>query len=218
LSNFRPRYAEGGIASVAQNLADKGRKGDSMLVHMTPDEVAGLQALAQQMGGSLTINPQTGLPEANIFKKLLPMALGFALGPAGAGLFQSALSAGLAVGAGYTLATGSLQQGISAGLGAYGGSNLGTGLQAAGTAGADVAVGNAAANEAAKTAATGVGEFAGGVNAAQVTGPTVSGGLTPFADITKMPLNITSNLGGTGSVANVASAPLIPTDPFVGRS
>jgi hypothetical protein len=85
VEQFRPRYAEGGIASVAQNLADKGRKGDSMLVHMTPDEVAGLQALAQQMGGSLTINPQTGLPEANIFKKLLPMALGFALGPAGAG-------------------------------------------------------------------------------------------------------------------------------------
>jgi hypothetical protein len=214
----RPDYnfAEGGLANAAQNLADKGRKGDSMLVHMTPDEVAGLQALAQQMGGSLTVNPQTGLPEANIFKKLLPMALGFALGPAGAGLFQSALSAGLAVGAGYTLATGSLQQGISAGLGAYGGSNLGTGLQAAGTAGADVAVGNAAANEAAKTAATGVGEFAGGVNAAQVTGPTVSGGLTPFAKISEMPLNITSNLGGTGSVANVASAPLIPTDNFVG--
>jgi hypothetical protein len=216
VEDFRPRYAEGGIASVAQNLADKGRKGDSMLVHMTPDEVAGLQALAQQMGGSLTINPQTGLPEANLFKKLLPMVLGFALGPAGAGFFQSALTAGLAVGAGYTLATGSLQQGLAAGLGAYGGSNLGTGLQAAGTAGADVAVGNAAANEAAKTAATGVGEFAGGVNAAQVTGPTVSGGPSLYADITKMPLNITSNLGGTGSVANVASAPVIPTDPFGG--
>jgi hypothetical protein len=134
VEQFRPRYAEGGLASVAQNLADKGRKGDSMLVHMTPDEVAGLQALAQQMGGSLTINPQTGLPEANIFKKLLPMALGFALGPAGFGVFQSALTTGLAVGAGYTLATGSLQQGLSAGLSAYGGSNLGTGLQAAGTA------------------------------------------------------------------------------------
>jgi hypothetical protein len=89
VEQFRPRYAEGGLASVAQNLADKGRKGDSMLVHMTPDEVAGLQALAQQMGGSLTVNPQTGLPEANIFKKLLPMALGFALGPAGAGFFIS---------------------------------------------------------------------------------------------------------------------------------
>jgi hypothetical protein len=218
VEQFRPRYAEGGIASVAQNLADKGRKGDSMLVHMTPDEVAGLQALAQQMGGSLTINPQTGLPEANIFKKLLPMALGFALGPAGAGLFQSALSAGLAVGAGYTLATGSLQQGISAGLGAYGGSNLGTGLQAAGTAGADVAVGNAAANEAAKTAATGVGEFAGGVNAAQVTGPTVSGGLTPFAEITKMPVTSTPSTVAipqgasyTGTV-DLGSA-LTPTTP-----
>jgi len=159
VEQFRPRYAEGGLASVAQNLADKGRKGDSMLVHMTPDEVAGLQALAQQMGGSLTINPQTGLPEANFFKKLLPMALGFALGPAGAGLFQSALTAGLAVGAGYTLATGSLQQGISAGLGAYGGSNLGTGLQAAGTADA---VGQAAASEAANTAATDVAAAAGG--------------------------------------------------------
>jgi hypothetical protein len=155
---FRPRYAEGGLASVAQNLADKGRKGDSMLVHMTPDEVAGLQALAQQMGGSLTINPQTGLPEANIFKKLLPMALGFALGPAGFGVFQSALTTGLAVGAGYTLATGSLQQGLSAGLSAYGGSNLGTGLQAAG---ADAAT-SAAASEAANTAATDVAAAAGG--------------------------------------------------------
>jgi hypothetical protein len=218
VEDFRPRYAEGGIASVAQNLADKGRKGDSMLVHMTPDEVAGLQALAQQMGGSLTINPQTGLPEANIFKKLLPMVLGFALGPAGAGFFQSALTAGLAVGAGYTLATGSLQQGLAAGLGAYGGSNLGTGLQAAGTAGADVAVGNAAANEAAKTAATGVGEFAGGVNAAQVTGPTVSGGLTPFAEITKMPVTSTPSTVAipqgasyTGTV-DLGSA-LTPTTP-----
>jgi hypothetical protein len=159
VEQFRPRYAEGGIASVAQNLADKGRKGDSMLVHMTPDEVAGLQALAQQMGGSLTINPQTGLPEANIFKKLLPMALGFALGPAGAGLFQSALTTGLAVGAGYTLATGSLQQGLAAGLGAYGGSNLGTGLQAAGTA-------DAATSAAASDAASSGLQVAGGAGGA----------------------------------------------------
>jgi hypothetical protein len=130
-----------------------------MLVHMTPDEVAGLQALAQQMGGSLTINPQTGLPEANIFKKLLPMALGFALGPAGFGVFQSALTTGLAVGAGYTLATGSLQQGLAAGLGAYGGSNLGTGLQAAGTA-------DAATSAAASDAASSGLQVAGGAGGA----------------------------------------------------
>jgi hypothetical protein len=75
--------------------------------------------------------------------------------------FQSALSAGLAVGAGYTLATGSLQQGLSAGLSAYGGSNLGTGLQAAGAEAAT----SAAASEAAGTAATDVAATAGGAAA-----------------------------------------------------
>jgi hypothetical protein len=57
--------AEGGLASVAQQVAAEGRRGDSTLVHMTNDEVEGLQSLAQMMGGSLTINPETGLPEAN---------------------------------------------------------------------------------------------------------------------------------------------------------
>jgi hypothetical protein len=47
---FRPRYAEGGLANVAQNLAERGRKGDSMLVHMAPEEVAGLRALARAQG------------------------------------------------------------------------------------------------------------------------------------------------------------------------
>jgi hypothetical protein len=181
VEQFRPRYAEGGLASVAQNLADKGRKGDSMLVHMTPDEVAGLQALAQQMGGSLTINPQTGLPEANIFKKLLPMALGFALGPAGLVFFQSALTTGLAVGAGYTLATGSLQQGLAAGLGAYGGSNLGTGLQAAGTA--DAAT-SAAASDAASSGLQVAGGAGGAAAEAAMVDPTalhpdLAGTITP---------------------------------------
>lgn len=130
-------YAKGGdVSETAQDLASRGRGGDTMLVHMAPHEVAGLNALARMQGTELTINPETGMPEAlklgKLFKQLAPMALGFALGPAGAGIFSSALGAGLAVGAGYTLATGSLQQGIAAGLGAYGGSNLGAGLQAAG--------------------------------------------------------------------------------------
>jgi hypothetical protein len=47
-----------------QGLASLGRNGDSMLVHMNPTELAGLQGLAMAQGGSLTINPQTGLPEA----------------------------------------------------------------------------------------------------------------------------------------------------------
>ena len=58
---------------LADHMASKGRNGDSMLVHMTPGEVAGLHALAAKHGGSLTTNPDTGLPEANFLKSLLPM-------------------------------------------------------------------------------------------------------------------------------------------------
>jgi hypothetical protein len=60
----------------AQHLASRGRKGDSMLVHMAPQEVSGLQALAKAAGGSLTLNPDTGLPEANFLKRMLPMIIG----------------------------------------------------------------------------------------------------------------------------------------------
>jgi hypothetical protein len=42
-----------------QNLASKGRYGDTMLAHINPQEAGLLTA----MGGAGTINPQTGLPE-----------------------------------------------------------------------------------------------------------------------------------------------------------
>lgn len=116
---------------LANHMATKGRGSDSMLVHMTPEEVASLQALAMKNGGSLTINPDTGLPEAGFLKKLLPMIAGFALGPAGFGL-MSAAGAGLAVGGVTALATGSLSKGLMAGLGAYGGAGLGQAFMGAG--------------------------------------------------------------------------------------
>ena len=103
-----------------------------MLVHMAPQEVAGLQALALKHGGSLTINPDTGLPEAGFLKKLLPMIAGFALGPAGFGLMSAGM-AGLTVGAVTGLATGDLSKGLVAGLGAYGGAGLGEAFMGAGT-------------------------------------------------------------------------------------
>jgi len=53
-------HPSGGIASL---LSAQGRNGDSMLVHMTPGEVQGLQSLAMAAGGSLSINPETGLYE-----------------------------------------------------------------------------------------------------------------------------------------------------------
>lgn len=78
------------MEQLAQGLASLGRNGDSMLVHMTPKEVQGLQQLALAKGGSLTINPQTGLPEAfnlgDVFEFAAPILGGMAFGPIGAGL------------------------------------------------------------------------------------------------------------------------------------
>ena len=115
----------------AQRLAAQGRGGDTTLVHMNPKEVAGLQALALRGGTSLTINPQTGLPEALKLKDLLPAALGFALGPAGFGLMSS-FGAAATVGGLTALTSGSLSKGLMAGMGAYGGASLGEGLMGAG--------------------------------------------------------------------------------------
>jgi hypothetical protein len=125
-------------------MASKGRDGDSMLVHMTPGEVHGLQALAMKHGGSLTINPDTGLPEANFLKSLLPMIAGFALGPAGFGLVSSAMGAGAVVGGLTGIATGSLSKGLMAGLGAYGGFGIGESL--AGLGAGELAQGQISAN------------------------------------------------------------------------
>ena len=60
----------------AQHLAAQGRGNDSTLVHMTPNEVRGLQQIAKAAGGSLSVNPSTGLPEAGFLEDLMPMIIG----------------------------------------------------------------------------------------------------------------------------------------------
>ena len=62
------------IKQTAQGLASLGRGTDSMLVHMSPREYAGLQQLARQHGVQLTTNPHTGLPEAGSLDWALPVA------------------------------------------------------------------------------------------------------------------------------------------------
>jgi hypothetical protein len=107
------QFAEGGLANVAQNLAERGRKGDSMLVHMAPEEVAGLRALARAQGTDMTINPRTGLPEAFSLRKLFKAAsfiLPFVPIP---GLFGMS-----------SLLTKSIFSGIAAGASAKGGFDL----------------------------------------------------------------------------------------------
>ena len=130
------KMAEGGLAGAAQHMADQGRDGDSMLVHMSPGEVKGLQALAMAHGGSLSINPDTGLVEASFLKRILPMV-------AGAGLMMTGIGAPLAagmVGGFETLRTGDIGKGLMAGLGAYGGANLAGSLAGAGAGAANTSI------------------------------------------------------------------------------
>lgn len=136
------------LHDAAQHLASQGRHGDSMLVHMNPKEVAGLQALAQQKGTSLTLNPDTGMPEAFGLGDLNPfrivqgkgeigesgfgsvligaalMAAGVPAMAFGPGALSGAAGAGLLTGGASALMGGGLKGALSSGLGAYGGASM----------------------------------------------------------------------------------------------
>jgi hypothetical protein len=137
---------------LAKQMEAKGRGGDSVLVHMTPGEVEGLQKLAESAGGSLSVNPETGLVEANFLKRMLPTLVGV-----GVGMFAGPMAgaaAGAAVG-GYQAKRNDQDVGMGmlmGGLGGYGGGAMGAGLTAAG-AGAGAAAAGAAAPTAAGAAA-----------------------------------------------------------------
>ena len=118
-------------------MASKGRDGDTELVHMTKGEIRGLQGLALAHGGSLSINPDTGLVEASFLKRILPMV-------AGAGLMMipgvNALAAAGMVGGFETMRTGDIGKGLMAGLGAYGGAGLAGSLAGAGAGAANTSI------------------------------------------------------------------------------
>jgi len=133
------------MQGIANQMAQYGRYGDSMLVHMNPVEVQGIAALSPT--GSLTTNPVTGQPEA--FLPFLAPLLGSAfgstlLGAAGSALGTGALGTALtgiagnaalssAIGSGLatTAVTGDLKKGLVSGLTGYG---LGQVMDAAQTA------------------------------------------------------------------------------------
>jgi len=191
-------------------MASKGRNGDSMLVHMTPGEVHGLQALAMKHGGSLTVNPDTGLPEANFLKSLLPMLAGFALGPAGFGLVSSAMGAGAIVGGITGIATGSLSKGLMAGLGAYGGFGIGEALTTAGAgtlAGQSVGSG-VTADMAYNLADAGVPEAVTQGNVEAAKQAVQQQAVTPFDKMTAGAKAITSSPEAFGNFAKQNMLPL----------
>ena len=217
------------LHALASHMATKGRGGDSMLVHMTPGEVQALQTLAERHGGTLTINPETGQPEANFLKKMLPMIAGFALGPAGFGLMSAGM-AGAAVGGITALSTGSLSRGLMAGLGAYGGASLGASLASAGTPAANAAalgvegaatgLGSQAAMLAEQTAgfgAEGLSSLADSARVAAGAAPSQAGVLASGVDaVTKSPAALgkfaKGNLGALAAAATpVLAGDMVPT-------
>jgi hypothetical protein len=137
------------IKQQTQNVANQGRYGDSMLLHVNPAEVKGL---AQAM--PITVNPQTGQPEA--FLPFLAPLLGSALG-------GSLLTAGGALGLSMSPA---LAAGLGAGLATYAQTG-GSGSKAL-LSGLTAGFGTSAANTAAQTAQTGSDIAAG-----------VAGGMSP---------------------------------------
>jgi hypothetical protein len=154
---------------LAKQMEAKGRGGDSVLVHMTPGEVEGLQKLAQSAGGSLSVNPETGLVEANFLKRMLPTLVGLGVGAVTMNPFAGA-AAGAAVG-GYQAKRNDQDVGLGmlmGGLGGYGGASLAGGLGAAGAAGAagTTAAGTTAAGTTA--AGTAIGQQAGTMTAEQI--------------------------------------------------
>jgi len=133
------------LQQLAQHMAAHGRGPDTMLMHVTPREVSRLQEAAMAQGGSLTINPQTGLPEAGFFDSILAPILkpvedvGRALGVSDAfvqardAVTQSPLTplvAGALLGpAGFGL-SGLASAGLVGGAYALGSGSLSKGLQA----------------------------------------------------------------------------------------
>jgi len=173
------------LHQLAQTVQSRGRGDDKVLMHVTPAELGGLQSLAMKHGGSLTINPETGLPEAGFLKNILPTLLGAGLAMTGVGAPMAALM----VGGGTALATGSLQKGLMAGLGAYGGAGMGAGLASLGGAGAGAGAGAAASNiiPNAATPLSQAVNTAGAANAA-ASNMSMAAGASPVASIFAPPL------------------------------
>jgi hypothetical protein len=94
-------------------------------------------------GGTLTINPETGLPEAGFLDSLMPTLLGGAATFFSGGAITPFMAA-LGTGAITALTSKDLGKGLMAGLGAYGGSSIVSGLAGLGTGAMSAEAGGAA--------------------------------------------------------------------------
>jgi hypothetical protein len=162
---------------------------------MSNKEVEGLQKLAMAHGGSLSVNPHTGLPEAGLLASILPTVAGAVLAATGVG----APLAALMVAGADTAATGSWKQGLAAGLGAYGGAGIASGVAGVGANGANSAINTGAqqavSNAAAQGATAPMGSLA---EPATLTAPgTATSSITPMTGVETTPTTASTGIGAT---------------------
>ena len=167
-------YSRGGLAVAARRLQSGGlfgtggRGGDSELVHVNPREAE----MLRRMGGSGTVNPNTGLREYKAFKEILgtvlPIALSFipGIGPAiAAGLSSFGVGASTAAFLGPAIA-------------GVGGSLLGSAIT-----GKPINPLNLAISAFAPTITGGISDFVGDITGlpsavSDYAGPAILGGIT----------------------------------------
>lgn len=105
-------YAHGGMVEQSREIASKGRNGDTMLMHIQPQELEGLQSLL----GPVTVNPDTGNPEAFALIPFLTSAALMTGGGAGIGALtggKEGAKKGALIGLGLGL-TGGMAAGMAA--------------------------------------------------------------------------------------------------------
>lgn len=117
----------GGLAQKAEEVRGAGRHGDSILVHVNPEEFSFLK----KTFGPGSINPQTGLPQFNIWDILLPAAANIFL-PGIGGALGSAVTGALGIGADLAPLIGGAM--VGGGISGLTGGDVGTGIVSGGLA------------------------------------------------------------------------------------
>ena len=213
------------MKQVARGLAGYGRYGDNNLVHVSDEELRGIEQLT---GRKFTRNPVTGLPEAFNFGDAIKMAL-----PVIAGITATALTGGaaaplaLAAGAGASGLTSAgiakaegksteeaLMKGLISGATSYAGGSLmsGVGSGLGETVGANA--GQITPFGAAMDAGTNVGASVGGAAdvAGSVAAPSLQG-MTTDAAMASLPVEPTFGTSGAEALSLPLPPPATPTPP-----
>lgn len=184
----------------ARALAGYGRHGDNNLLHVSDQELRGIELLS---GKKFTRNPDTGLPEAFNWSSLIPVAAGIAgtavAGPMGGALAAGATSAAKAKIEGKSTEQ-ALTQGLISGVTSYAGGQL---LSGVGSAAGETTA--AAAQGATQGAAQGGTEAA--TQAASALNPMASNAAYAGAESVGQAAGYQGALGpATGIEGNLAAA------------